>query len=370
MVLPPTSHLPPIKRIASYPISSLNEALDYLRQIYNPPVRGSRRRTTSKKDASRLLDALRTDAFEQAYAIKWLTVLISQLGESEDVTNASEREAIVESGAALLAVCAGTASAGTITRQFAFEPSPESSPGAQPIVVNLKDIPLENRDYGSLGAQTWGGACIMAEMIVENPATFGLLPGRPLRCLELGAGTGLVSLTVAKVLQGILGKEIIESQVVATDFYPSVLANLKENIRSNFYSTSPRIDSVRLDWSEFCSSDPSNDLEILQSPFDVVYGADIVYEAQHSVWIKRCARKVLRKPSQKPSLDAPTFHLIIPLRKTHTVESETIEAMFKDQNEIEGADLVIKHKEIIICDADSGEKGEEIEYAYYRIGWP
>jgi hypothetical protein len=79
------------------------------------------------------------------------------------------KEDLVEEAAAILAMCAGTASAGVITRQFVFDRAEEAT-----ITVGLTDVPLDNQDYGSVGAQTWGGACIMAEMIVENPLAFGL----------------------------------------------------------------------------------------------------------------------------------------------------------------------------------------------------
>jgi hypothetical protein len=31
--------------------------------------------------------------------------------------------------------------------------------------------------------------------------------------------------------------------------------------------------------------------------------------------------------------------------------------------------LVIKYKEVITCEAESGKEGEEVEYAYYNVGW-
>jgi len=52
------------------------------------------------------------------------------------------------------------------------------------------------------------------------------------------------------------------------------------------------------------------------------------------------------------------------------VES-SIEMVFRDGREIfENQEhvLVVKYKEIIVCDAESGKAGEEVEYAYNRIG--
>ena len=179
-MLPPTSQLPPIKSISTHPIDSLERSLHFLRLIYNPNVRGSSRRKSLKRpgNASEELSTLQSDPFERSYAIKWLTALIAQCeiqeeGAEAESSDVRAKEDLVEEAAALLAMCAGTASAGVITRQFVFDRGEEAEENAT-ITVELTDVPLDNHDYGSVGAQTWGGACILAEMIVENPLAFGL----------------------------------------------------------------------------------------------------------------------------------------------------------------------------------------------------
>ena len=397
-MLPPTGYLPPIKDIRIYPLQNLNDALHYLRRIYNPEVRGSRRRRPLKNAPLVLteLDTLRTDLYERSYAIKWLTALISQLGtENSDSTdplssvnlNQPSTEDLLQNAASLLAICAGTASAGVIVRQFVFENRHDEDINL--INVELMDVPLDNHDYGSVGAQTWGGACILAEMIVDHPRQFGFhhhqhhAESSTFRCLELGAGTGLVSITVTKMMLMIMLQKSIKKntstklEVVATDYYPSVLTNLERNIHSNFPESPPsasvRILTRALDWSTF-SSQTNHDDPVFESPFDLILGADIIYEAQHALWIKSCLTKLLRKPSSSttPSDISPTFHLVIPLRATHKVESNTIEQVFSlnNHNQNGNTELVIIHKEIIICDAESGcREGEDVEYAYYKIGW-
>jgi hypothetical protein len=263
--------------------------------------------------------------------MRWLTGLISQLGHSPS------HEELLQNAASLLATCAGTASAGTINRTFIFN-TPDavhrghaqsdddlSVRSSRTITVDLVDVPLDNHDYGSVGAQTWGSACIMADMIAENPLSFGipcfsgmarnLSPS--FRCLELGAGTGLVSLTVAKILELHLSNTMIsEIELVPTDYYPAVLKNLKRNIRANFSESSRlNIQSHPLNWSVFSESDAVSDPAVLQKRFDVIYGADIVYEARHAEWIKACLMKLLREPDTVT--EDPAFHLIIPLRKIH-----------------------------------------------------
>ena len=159
-----------------------------------------------------------------------------------------------------------------------------------------------------------------------------------------------------------------DADIVATDYYPSVLENLKQNVARNALSDGVRVKF--LDWSTFCHADIIIPDPIFEGGFDVVYGADIIYEALHATWIKSCLERLLCKPSA--GLPDPTFHLVIPLRATHAVESSTIEMVLRDGREIHGEQeqvLVVKYKEIVVCDAESGKDGEEVEYAYYKIGW-
>ncbi|RXW23007.1 hypothetical protein EST38_g2849 [Candolleomyces aberdarensis] len=304
-------------------------------------------------------DELRADTFELNYVVNWLTALISR-SEAE--------ENILSEASALLALCADMGSYAT---------------------VKLRDVPLDNQDYGSVGAQTWGGACVLSEMVCEDPERFGLVRSsmptssnsHPFRILELGAGTGLVALVVTRLMSQLSSTSSVESkvEVVATDYYPSVLENLVSNIASSNIDSEGggRVGCTahRLDWSSFPSI-PNPDPP-LDRPFDVVFGADIIYEAEHAMWIRDCLCRLLGKLA--------FFHLLIPLRRTHTAESKTIEAVFPFARSAKGRDvedgtdsegergegkgeeaLKIHEKELIECETDSGE---EVIYAYYRIGW-
>jgi hypothetical protein len=293
VVLSPTARLPPIKTLNTAPIELLHEALQYLQTIYNPEIRTSRRinhgsapRTSTEpiydydydydagSNDDKAVGDIRTDAFEHAYAVRWLTALVAQTTLRSDVdtdadANADDTvqpdllEPLIQSAAALLAVCAGAASAGTRTRTYVL----------CGVRVQLTDVALRNDDFGSVGAQTWGSACVLAEMIAEAPARFGLWCGdgdgqrgassllsdgrRPcvgasaIRVLELGAGTGLVSLTIGKVLEAAAGSpsssccccETCRVEIVASDFYSRALENLRLNIQRNF----PRVPRLERD---------------------------------------------------------------------------------------------------------------------------
>ena len=381
MMVPPTSRLAPIAKIATVTTTQLFESLHYLRSLYRPQVRGSRRRRREDSD-----DDVWSDAFERAYAIRWLTALIAQL-EARSID--TDTDSLIEQAASLLATCAGVAAAGKVQRQFAFD-----SALAGTISVALTDIPLDNHDYGSVGAQTWGGACVLAEMIAEHPGRFGLCTRsgssdsrareRPLRILELGAGTGLVGLTVAKLLQTSLPNSNTtlhpRATILLTDFYPAVLENLQSNIDTNFppvpddTDRAVLVNSHPLDWSSFSTTETIPG--ILSTPFDVIFGADIVYEAQHAVWIRECLTTLLSCPDG--SNEDPVFHLVIPLRPTHTFESSTVEEVFGSKDRVsEGPqqELTILSKESIVCEAygdgrvERSRTDDDVEYVYYRIGW-
>ena len=393
-MLPPTSQLPQIRQIASYSLKDLSNCIKYLKLLYNPEVRGSRRLLSKAEDsgASTSLvlchfDDLRSDTFERAYAIRWLTVLISQAESwnagATETSSLQDRETLIQEAASLLAICSGTAAAGVVVRDFVF--IARYSTESRKLKVHLTDIPLDNRDYSSVGAQTWGGACVLAEMITGDPQRFGLLClsdwRKDLRILELGAGTGLVSLTVGKLIEHApLREEAPVVDILVTDYYPSVLANLESNVQSNFPASSISeqfgkticISTHRLDWSLFTTTSPPS--SPFHEPFDIVLGSDIIYEARHASWIKSCLETLLRKPTPNQSGPSPLFHLVIPLRSTHSVESGTVEKIFPRVEGVacqegENLELRILSKETFFCDAGDGLGVDQIEYAYYVVGW-
>jgi predicted nicotinamide N-methyase len=368
MALHPTSRLPPIKALGTVPVGQLHEAIQYLQTIYNPEIRSSRRVTRGacrrapahNADAdgpSDTAEAVRIDAFEHAYAIRWLTALIAQATTTSTLrpySDADAMESLVQSAAALLAICAGAASAGTRTRTYAF--------GSGGVRVQLTDVALRNDDFGSVGAQTWWSACVLAEMISEDPVRFGLGSEKAtVRVLELGAGTGLVSLTI--------GQKNLESccraEIVASDFHPLALENLRLNIENNPDS---RVSAHFLDWEE--AADPANALEApFDVPFDEVFGADVVYEVEHAAWISACLRRLVRLTGR--------FHLVIPIREGFARESAAIERFFpraEDMHLMAAVEptLCITQKESIICEAGldsaTGNRGD-VEYAHYTIQW-
>jgi Lysine methyltransferase len=448
VVLPPTAQLPPIKNLNNVPLKLLHEAIQYLQIVYNPEIHTSRRiitttahhgsdpapRTTptgarpihesgSANDGVVMeplrpeSELIRVDAFEHAYVVRWLTTLIAQKTTLHDDDGADkpdkdeedhdhndsalDLESLVQSAAALLAICAGAASAGTRTRTYVL--------GGGRVRVQLTDVALRNDDFESVGAQTWGSACVLAEMIAEAPARFGLRIGgdgncnddasssllyrggeprvgeaAAIRVLELGAGTGLVSLTIGKILEPSRGycrerdNNSRRAEIVASDFYPPALENLRLNIQRNFPSNCNHgsdsasggndlsISAHLLNWEEEAATEPTRAPGApFDVPFDEVFGADIVYELEHAAWINGCLGRFLRLTGR--------FHLVIPLRESFARESATVERVFPRAEDVHRVmetepTLCITQKERITCEAWPDGKGE-VEYVHYTIQW-
>jgi predicted nicotinamide N-methyase len=216
-------------------------------------------------------------------------------------------------------------------------------------------------DHLSVGVQTWGSAILLGREMALRPSDFGLSNtphGRPVRVLELGAGTGLLSILCRKLLDlehasatsptrspshdGTLGGTS-PGLVVATDFLPSVLDNLKICVDLNFppvvagelgvesgtdKTPTSGIHIAKLDWTTFPSwaarraattaaatSDRAHSDQIslaglgtdqdgateqtsrfMDEPFDLVLASDCVYDETHAAMLRQVAGWVLRLP--------------------------------------------------------------------------
>ena len=384
---PPTSSLPPLARLSRYSTDDIEQAIQNLRAIFTPqsvpvlptPVKAlpnhlihdtsvpdsgyaSAEEDSDLSDASPEdgdafdQDALREDPFEREFAVRWLTAFVARSDTWAYALPAEEdaRAALVDAAAALLASFSGadepeddTPEAG-LTRAFSFP----ARAGAAAVRVTLNDAPLSSTDHTSVGLQSWGSAIVFAERMCAAPEAFGLAAG-PLRILELGAGTGLLSLAAAKLCP--------QAKVVATDYHPSVLANLRANVTTNFSADAP-VAVHALDWQH-----PKCDEEPLDRPFDVVLAADVIYHPEHAQWIKRCVEGLLR--------DGGVFWLIIPVRSTgrHEGMGNTVEAIFPSADAALDAakgerNLAILEKESIAKHGGIG-RADESGYTLFRIGW-
>lgn len=99
---------------------------------------------------------------------------------------------------------------------------------------------------------------------MEEIAELGLLRG--VRVLELGAGCGLTGLVAAHHA----------SMVLLTDIEP-ILSVLRKNVESETKLLSCKVNVNELRWGQF-SADNIGDGLMLQHPFDVIIGSELIYK--------------------------------------------------------------------------------------------
>ncbi|CDO74416.1 hypothetical protein BN946_scf184867.g14 [Trametes cinnabarina] len=390
--IPPTSSLPPLKQLPTCTLPQISQAVDNLRAIYDvqavplkntlvlPKLKALPKHLihdTSVPDSGYASaegedddeechgddaqsafdpDVLRSDTFERDYAIRWLTGFTARsdiwVYATEDEAEMEARATLVDAAASLLATFAGEEEEEDITRTFTFRTAVGSA-----VHVELNDAPLLNDDHTSVGLQSWGSSILLAERMCLDPTAFGLLsPKGSMRILELGAGTGLLSIAAAKLLAS------EPPTIVATDYHPSVLANLRANVKTNNLASSvgPSVDVLPLDWQHPVYEGP------FAEPFDVILAADVIYHPDHARWIRDCVQHLL-------AAERGVFWLIIPIRPTgrHEGMSKTVEATFPRASvpaSLEAPQLAILKVEELRKHNGVG-RADEGGYRLYQIGW-
>ncbi|CRK09551.1 putative uncharacterized protein like [Verticillium longisporum] len=260
------------------------------------------------------------------------------------------------------------------TRHFSFA---LSSPSEPPVAVHLNDglSGRDSTDPDDVGLHSWGVSIVLSRQLCAEPARFGLTSaalGPCPRIVELGAGTGLISLVLGSLLPRLA---VPSAAVIATDYHPAVVANLSADIAANFTSPpsplsssssissstprKPQVETAFLDWSRPSLVAP------LDNKADMLIAADAVYAPEHATWLRDCATTLL-SPSG-------VFWLLTTVRQKGRFNgvSDTVEASFEARDRPTGADgrqLTILHAE------DHGKtkgvgRGDESRYKLFRIGW-
>jgi hypothetical protein len=299
------------------------------------------------------LNVVRADEFERNFTIRWLTALIAR---REDLCLDSEEAQmrIIDEAASILASFSDSVDENPeepgLTRDFSFAtPIPD-----RVIKVRLNDAPLSGTDHTDVGLQSWGASIILSGLMCSSPERFDLHQHTCGSIVELGAGTGLISLTLAKLLPEIGARD---SRVIATDYHPAVLENLCENIESNFgRETEPPVQTCLLDWSTPTSSPP------LDQPAKMLVAADAIYAPEHAVWLRDCASRML-------ALDG-IFWLLVTVRTVGKFEgiAETVQTAFSDRRDEGDRRLSILQVEKLAKRNGIG-RGDETGYVLYKIGW-
>jgi len=165
--------------------------------------------------------------------------------------------------------------------------------------------------------------------MAKYPDQFGLFDSfgvGGIRILELGAGTGLLSILCRKLLDLKIATDSISSPnpsktsgnglIVATDFLSEVIDNLETCVNLNFpSSTETGIEIAKLDWTTFPTymasrSHPTHpdgrngDHEgqgeetsrFMDNPFDLILASDCVYDETHAKMLRDVVSWTLRLP--------------------------------------------------------------------------
>lgn len=317
--------------------------------------------------------ALRADSFERGFAERWLAGFIGRAEELSCLSSEGIRRRAIDKAACVLeSFYAGEDDEGHedgehtgFAREFSFELSHLSTPGKDesPIKVRLNDglSGTNSTDYDDVGLESWGASILLSELMTAQPARFGLAQaslGSSPRIIELGAGTGLISVVLSTLLPRV---GVTTPTVVATDYHPVVLANLQANIAANFLpdgSVVP-IKTSLLDWSAPVLEPP------VDLPADMLIAADVVYAPEHAAWLRDCATRLLAPGG--------VFWIFIAVRQNGRFEgiTETVEAAFTSKQRPKGKDgraLSILSEERLEKHSSIG-RGDESGYRLFRIGW-
>ncbi|RYP89898.1 hypothetical protein DL770_003991 [Monosporascus sp. CRB-9-2] len=375
-------------------------------------------------------ESMRADPFERSFAERWLTGFIARSEELTCFDTEEARERAVERASCVLSsFFASTATEGErhaeetaqIAREFSFKLflssaldaasiTATAAAAASPVAVSDEgvkgnaDAPTttttavinvrlndglagaSNDDHTDVGLQSWGASIVFSELLCAAPERFlgRILPTKPAaetdeaavvpssnpkanpHIVELGAGTGLVSLVLAAALPR-LG--VSHPSMVATDYHPAVLANLRANIRANLptpsfsslHPAAPVIDVCALDWSA-----PSPGPPLDEARADVLVATDVVYAPEHAAWLRDCAARLLAP--------AGVFWLVATVRPNGKFAgiSDTVRAAFAAVEEkdrpVDGHRLAILGEEWIEKRRGVG-RGDESGYRLFRIGW-
>ncbi|KAH8204008.1 hypothetical protein TruAng_001819 [Truncatella angustata] len=394
---PPTSSLPPLRSLDALTEEDILASLHNLRALYCPlssalTFYGEKSKSDSplskphtqpvdsgyvsgdeggsaNEDDEDVLDSLRADGFERNYALRWLTGFIARSEGLSIWSSEDECERAVDQASYVLASFSSTVEQDAdekdsgITRNFQFDVGPmlfTSTDVPAKVEVKLMDKPIgTGNDHTDVGLQSWGASIVFSDLICAKPERFDItkLSDSP-RVIELGAGTGLVGLTLAKLLP-YLGYS--NADVVATDYHSAVLANLQDNVKANFQEmVPPPLQTCVLDWSAPTFEAPLDRLA------DLIVATDVIYAPEHAIWIRDCVGHYL-KPNG-------VFWLMATVRQNGKFEgiSDTVASAFGNVDYLPrdnmGRKLRILEEERIQKRSGIG-RGDETGYDLFKIGW-
>lgn len=229
----------------------------------------------------------------------------------------------------------------------------DSPLGSEEIVIEESYM----QDVHATGFRTWSSAIHLAHRMLVDPSQFFSVQNRsdtePLRLLELGSGTGLAGIAACRALAQLPGR----AQVVLSDMDRTTLDILCKNVQRNDISlevkTRVHANIAHLDWANVRAS-------ALQ-PFDIIIGADIVYEPDHADLIYEVVDCLLARNPQS------SFHLVLVTRPTHTNDIQALDERFGGMTSYPGEPMltIVRRETIEATEEDTYPYG----HRYYEIRW-
>lgn len=244
-----------------------------------------------------------------------------------------QRELIYELASKRLAERSGRSAISSMSRVFRI-----ASPDGM-LEINIREPTLT---ADNLGFKTWASSYMLAKHLASIPA-----PIKPMKTLELGAGTGLV---------GIAAASIWGSSVHLTDL-AEIVPNLRQNINNNAAIVKANGGSATaglLNWSETRTQLNEDDLPLF------VLVADCIYAPEHPRLLVETIAHWLRRHSD--SRVAAEF----PLRVAYDSDLRT----FRDLMHVAGLEIREETEEIGYDDwDDTSGQPKEVRCWYSLWSW-
>lgn len=145
--------------------------------------------------------------------------------------------------------------------------------GSNVAEVTLLEAPSLLASTGTTGFRTWEAALFLGAYLASEDGKC-LVLGKSV--IELGAGTGFLSILCAK--------HLLARHVLATDGSREVITELETNLDLNKLKESKNIKTAVLQWGHALINSPADCRRIDQS-YDLVIGADVVRTASFFIYI-------------------------------------------------------------------------------------
>ncbi|KAI8318757.1 hypothetical protein GQ54DRAFT_299919 [Martensiomyces pterosporus] len=297
---------------------------------------------------------------ERKWCVQWLTRAI-EWATKRSMFAAEEEDCdkwawVLDTAAVLLSELCGKGASGPVQRRVKLW----GRGGEAMSEIAIREPSFVQAD---VGCQTWGSAVLLSRRIARE--SIGI--SGHAKCLELGSGTGLLGLTVGKMVQKTGGS------VVMTDYLPSLLKVIRESAEDNGLLSDGTVAARHLDWFEVaeraglgkdgqrdaadgrdegtmvltaprvnysdvtarglsgagCEQQEADGLDVAsaRSGFDLVVAADVLYEVEHARVIPVLADYFLATAAAgEATAITPRFIITVPLRSTHWNEVNMFEA--------------------------------------------